>query len=219
MPLIEIATVRLQPSFSSAPPASFIATWARALQIASSRAGVPFLLYRSTSDSDVYHMLGGWQKGEDHIAFLSTPDAVELAKSIGQYMTVDLVRHIDGDFTKLKLGQGPGGKPGNVGVAIYSIPKPMADEWERKWHDRPARDTTSGGWDVSASVQKQHQAFRQMGEATNSTSAFGGSDQGDKRTWVWVKSTNGGGGITKTIETAGTDDVQADFLEMEYVVG
>ncbi|KAK5190167.1 hypothetical protein LTR99_003537 [Exophiala xenobiotica] len=118
MPLIELATVRLHPSLSSSPsplPSSFSELWTKCLDIASSASGIPFQLYHSSSpspstststssDAQLFYLLGGWQTADDHIAFLSTPQAVDLAKAIGQFMTVDIVRHMDGDIVSLLGG-------------------------------------------------------------------------------------------------------------------
>ncbi|KAJ9615601.1 hypothetical protein H2200_001676 [Cladophialophora chaetospira] len=155
MPLIEIAALRLQPSFSSNVPESFASTWVHACHQATKAAnGVPFQLYQNPADKDLYYLFGGWKTGQDHINFLSTPDAVTLAKSIGQYMTVDTVRHIDGDVDIL---DGAAGRPKKLRVEAYKVPTNMALDWEANWN---AHQGGSGGWDLSGEVQQQHKAFK-----------------------------------------------------------
>jgi hypothetical protein len=213
MPLIEIATVRLHPSFSSNVPDSFTATWTRACNLATKAAnGVPFQLYHAVAptDQDLYYLVGGWQSGDDHIKFLSTPDAVTLAKSIGQYMTVDVVRHIDGEVGGLG---GTTGRPKKLTVRVYKIPESDVADWESKWNSSYQGLGGAGGWDLSAVVQRQHKAFRQMGEATNSVSAFGGKDTGGGKTWIWVESGE------KSTATADVQNLEAEVFEMEYVLG
>jgi len=212
MPLLEIATVRLHPRFSSSPPEPFNATWTNACHLATKAAnGVPFQLYHALPpvDKDLYYLVGGWQTGEDHIAFLTTPDAVTLAKSIGQYMAADIVRHISGDIGGLK--QEDGSRPKRLRVALYDVPEVKVADWEAKWKNSQGAASGSGGWDLSASVQKQHKAFRQMAEATNSAGAFGGTDQGGCKTWVWVDE-----GKDASVNMGGVD---AEVFQMEYVLG
>ncbi|KIY03428.1 uncharacterized protein Z520_00119 [Fonsecaea multimorphosa CBS 102226] len=222
MPLIELASVRLHPSLSSSLPDSFTATWTRACGLATSAAnGVPFQLYQSLTPTskDMYYLVGGWQSGDDHIAFLSTPDAVTLAKSIGEYMTVELVRHVDGDINA--LSQEDGGKPKRLRVTTYKVPESRIEDWALKWNNSRHASAGAGGWDMSGAVQKQHRAFKQMGEAANNVAAFGGKDESGTKTWVWVESsrkTSGDtGGSQHPLE--GFDDIQAEVFEMEYVLG
>ncbi|KIX03022.1 uncharacterized protein Z518_06572 [Rhinocladiella mackenziei CBS 650.93] len=220
MPLIEIATVRLRPEFSSELPPSFTETWSRALRLAGAAAGIPFQLYQNDRDSDLYYLFGGWATGADHIAFLSTSSAVELAQAIGQYMTVDIVRHIDGDVRDLIGRQQTGDKLGRLKVGVYKVPNTMLDEWKHKWQLVHEGSDGVGGWDMSASVQTQHKAFREMGEAINSVSAFGGNDPGGITSWVWVTLAGAGnegdqGGMSKNL----MEDVETDFFEMEHVLG
>ncbi|KIW65445.1 hypothetical protein PV04_07704 [Phialophora macrospora] len=213
MPLIEIATVRLHPSFSSNVPDSFTSTWIRACNLATEAAnGVSFQLYHAvaSTDQDLYYLVGGWQTGDDHIKFLSTPDAVTVAKSIGQYVTVDVVRHIDGDVGLLGS---TAGRPKKLTVTVYKIPESDVADWESKWESSHQGPGGAGGWDLSAVVQNQHRAFRQMGEATNSVSAFGGKDAGGDRTWIWVESGE------KSPAVADAQNVEAEMFEMEYVLG
>ncbi|KIW23386.1 uncharacterized protein PV07_11591 [Cladophialophora immunda] len=222
MPLIELATVRLHPSLSSNLTDSFTATWTRACGLATSAAnGVPFQLYHSIDPTteDVYYLVGGWQSGDDHIAFLSTPDAVALAKSIGEYMTVALVRHVDGDISA--LGQEDGGRPKRLRVTAYQVPESMIDNWALKWNNSPFASTGAGGWDLSSSVQKQHKAFKQMGEATNSVAAFGGKDESGSKTWVWLESSGNRSEETERSQypLEGFENIQAEVFEMKYVVG
>jgi len=215
MPLLELATVRLQPSFSSNTPDSFNSTWTNACHLATKAAGgVPFQLYHAVppADRDLYFLVGGWQSGEDHIRFISTPDAVTVAKSIGQYMTIDVVRHIDGDIGALGAGSGEA-RPKKLRVVVYEVPESVVANWPSQWSSHK-RTGGAGGWDLSAEVQKQHKAFRQMGEVTNSVSAFGGSDKGSNRTWVWVEDAENADGVAVALE-----NVKAEVFEMEYVLG
>ncbi|OAL36092.1 hypothetical protein AYO20_04506 [Fonsecaea nubica] len=222
MPLVELATVRLHPSLTSDLPDSFTATWTRACALATSAAnGIPFQIYHSTAPSskDVYYLVGGWQSGDDHIAFLSTPDAVILAKSIGEYMTAELVQHIDGDIRVLNGGDGE--RPKRLTVTTYKVPESMADNWALKWNNSRLAGAGAGGWDMSVSVQKQHKAFKQMGEATNSVAAFGGKEEGGSKTWVWLEGSGKGFGQTERPELPfeGFDAVHAEAFEMEHVLG
>lgn len=216
MPLIEIATVRLQPSFSSNPPEAFTSAWTHACQLATKAAdGVAFQLYHATppTDKDLYYLIGGWKSGEDHIAFLTTPDAVTLAKSIGAYMTVDVVRHIDGDIGALNLGDS-GERPKRLRVRVYKVSQSDVTDWESRWNKDHYIVDGAGGWDLSTVVQKQHKAFRQMGEATNSVSAFGGGDDSSSRTWVWVDS-----GETDTGSVLTSGKVEVETFGMEHTLG
>lgn len=216
MPLIEIATVRLQPSFSSNPPEAFTSTWTHACQLATKAAnGVPFQLYHAAppADKDLYYLIGGWKAGEDHIAFLSTSDAVTLAKSIGAYMTVDVVRHIDGNIGALNLGDSAE-RPRRLRVKVYKVAESDVADWESRWIKEQHSVGGAGGWDLSAAVQKQHKAFRQMGEATNSVSAFGGGDDSNGRIWVWMDS-----GESDTGSSLTSGYVKVETFEMEYLLG
>ncbi|OAP63372.1 hypothetical protein AYL99_02599 [Fonsecaea erecta] len=222
MSLIELATVRLHPSLSSGLPDAFTTTWVRACSLATSAAnGVPFQLYKSTNPTskDLYYLIGGWQSGNDHIAFLSTPDAVTVAKSIGEYMSVDLVRHVDGDISA--LNQEDRGRPKKLRVSIYKVPESVVDDWAFKWNHSQLASAGAGGWDLSGAVQKQHKAFKQMGEATNSVSAFGEKDESGSKTWVWLESSGKRSGETWGPQhpLEGFNDIQADVFEMEYVLG
>ncbi len=211
MPLIEIATVRLHPTFSSNLPDSFTSIWKHACHLATQAAnGVPFQLYHAIpqADQELYYLVGGWETGADHINFLSTPDAVTQAKSIGQYMTVDIVRHIDGDIAA--LDQGAGGRPKKLRLAVYKVPESEVADWKSKWN---VRQGGSGGWDLSTEVHNQHKAFRQMAEATNSISAFAGNDNGGSRTWIWVES-----GESSTV-VANPKNIDAEVFEMEHFLG
>ena len=82
--------------------------------------------------------------------------------------------------------------------------------WDSKWetHKGP-----SGGRELSVEVQKQHKAFKQMGEATNSVSALKEKDEGGTKTWVWVE----GGESTATV--ADLKNIEAEVFEMEYLLG
>ena len=214
MPLIEIATVRLRPSFSSNIPAAFDSTWTRACEGTTKAAnGVPFRLYHAVppADKELYYLVGGWQKGEDHIAFLSTPEALTLAKSIGEYMSADIVRHIDGDIGV--FDHSDKGRPKKLRVGVYKVPELEMEEWESRWKSSHPSPGGAGGWDMSAEVQHQHKAFRQMGELTNSVSAFGGKDEAGSRTWVWVES----GEEDSTM--ASLQNVEPEVFEIEHVLG
>ncbi|KIW97474.1 uncharacterized protein Z519_01058 [Cladophialophora bantiana CBS 173.52] len=221
MPLIELAAVRLHPSVSSSLHDSFTATWTNACDLATSAAnGVPFQLYHSINPTskDVYYLVGGWQSGNDHIAFLSTPDAVTLARGIGEYMTVDIVRHVDGDISALNKDRG--GRPKGLRVTIYKVPESVADGWAAKWNNSQLAGAGAGGWDTSGSVQKQHKAFKKMGEATNSAAAFGRKDEGGSKVWVWLESLGRAGEIGGSQHPLeGFDNIDAEVFEMEYVLG
>ncbi|KAK4939693.1 hypothetical protein LTR10_020083 [Elasticomyces elasticus] len=206
MPLIELATVRLKAT-DPIPPPSFKETWMEALQGASSAAGIPFHLYRSTTDQSVYYLLGGWLTGADHIAFLNTPAALDLAKAIGVFMTVDLVRHISGDIAPL----GPRPQRERLTVSVRKVPVAHAGKWEGEWMEKGV-----GGWDESAVVQKQHAAFRKMGELTSSVDAFGGTDVETFKEWIWVESATD----AFNNEAAGQSiESEIETFEMEYVIG
>lgn len=214
MPLIEIATVRLRPSFSPNASDPFTSTWTHVCNLATKAAnGVPFQLYQAVppADTDLYYFVGGWQTSEDHIRFLSTADAMTLAKSIGQFMTVDVVRHIDGDMSA--FDQRGEGRPKRLRVAVYMVPESEVGVWESRWKSSCHSVGGSGGWDLSAEVQKQHKAFREMGELTNSVSAFGGKDEAGSRTWVWVESAE------QSSTVASLQNVEAAVSEIELVVG
>jgi hypothetical protein len=211
MPLVELATLRLLPSVTPGE-SSFTQLWERALRIASSAAAVPFRLYQS---GDVYYFLGGWRTGADHIAFLSTPDAVELAREIGKVMTVDVVRHIEGDIAGLATTADP-----KLRVTRYQVPETKAAEWEKEWN--ALTGAGAGGWDASASVQKQHKAFKEMGEATNSASAFGGMDDGGPRNWIWVEGAGekNGGEKRQTSNGQLLESLKpVESFEMELTIG
>jgi hypothetical protein len=244
MPLIELATVRLHPSLSSSTsplPSSFSELWTKCLDIASSASGIPFQLYHSSSpststssDAQLFYLLGGWQTADDHIAFLSHPKAVDLAKAIGQFMTVDIVRHIDGDIAALLGGAEAAAttsnRPQRLVVTTYKVPSASAsanidsstwkEQWEKKTKD--GANAGGGGWDESAAVQKQHQAFKQMGQGTNSASAFGGNDSSSSgmKTWVWIEDATRkkvDSSNSRPLENAST--VEAESVEIEYFVG
>ncbi|KAK7890691.1 hypothetical protein LTR67_007900 [Exophiala xenobiotica] len=239
MPLIELATVRLHPSLSSSPsplPSSFSELWTKCLDIASSASGIPFQLYHSSSpspstststssDAQLFYLLGGWQTADDHIAFLSTPKAVDLAKAIGQFMTVDIVRHVDGDIAALLGGAGatPSNRPQRLVVTTYKVPSANIDSstWKEHWEKKTKDGAGAGGWDESAAVQKQHQAFKQMGQVTNSASAFGGNDSSsDMKTWVWIEDATRkqvDSSDSRLLENA--SKVEADSVEIEYFIG
>ncbi|EXJ67526.1 uncharacterized protein A1O5_09539 [Cladophialophora psammophila CBS 110553] len=221
MPLIELAAVRLHPSIAFGLPDSFIATWTNACNLATSAAnGVPFQLYHSVTPTskDVYYLVGGWQSGNDHIAFLSTPDAVTLARSIGEYMTVGIVRHVDGNISALY--QDHGGRPRGLRATIYKVPESVVDNWATKWNNSRLAAAGAGGWDMSGSVQKQHKAFKSMGEATNSAAAFGRKDEGGSKAWVWLESLGRAGEIEGSQHPLeGFDNIDAEVFEMEYVLG
>jgi len=210
MPLLELATVRLHPQHTpTALPSGFTPSWSRAVELATQAAsGIPFQLYHSTTSPSVYYLVGGWHSGSEHIAFLSTPDAVALAKSIGEYMTVDIVQHVDGDVSRLGERQ----RPSRLKVSVYKVPLASEQAWESTFASNHVAG--AGGWDVSAEVQQQHKAFRQMGEVTNSVQAFGGSKEGGKRTWVWIQDAEGSS-EGEEVE----NDVEAEVFEMEYVLG
>jgi len=211
MPLIELATLRLHPSLSSSPPPpSFSELWTKCLEITSSASGIPFQLYRSTSDAQLFYLLGGWQTADDHIAFLSSSEAVDLAKAIGQFTTVDIVRHIDGDVALLGAN-----RPQRLVVTAYKVPSASAsiDAWKEQWKPKDG----AGGWDESAAVQKQHEAFKQMGEVTHSASAFGGNESSGVKTWVWIED------ATKKVDSGSrileNSKVEAESVEVEYFIG
>lgn len=209
MPLIELATVRLQPSQPIPPPPSFTQTWTQALHAVSSAAGIPFQLYRSTTDAAVYMLIGAWRTGAEHVAFLSTPAAVDLARAIGQFMTVDIVRHIAGDIAPL---EDP--RPERLRVAVYKVPEALVKKWE---DDNSHTPRGVGGWDESASVQKHHQAFRKMGDVTNSASAFGRTDgTGTVRDWVWIEPARE---EYQPRNTSPEKDMESETWEIEYVIG
>lgn len=223
MPLIELATVRLQPSQTIPPPPAFTQTWTQALHAVSAAAGIPFQLYRSTTDDTVYVLVGGWRTGAEHVTFLSTPAAVDLARAIGEFMTVDIVRHIAGDITPLGYP-----RPDRLRVTIRKIPDALVKKWEEDnrrppyAHARRSEDNHHsphgvGGWDESASVQKHHQAFRRMGEVTNSASAFGRADARPEtvRNWVWIEPV--GDDHRRTDEEEG--EIESETWEIEYVIG
>ena len=215
MPLIEVATVHLHSTLGSEIPASFTQTWEHAVHLATTAAGIPFRLYQLTSDSKTYCLFGGWRTKADHVGFLSTSDAIELAKSIGRYMTVENVRHIEGDIGGLKGWDQSSTTNPKLKVEIYKVLDAEAGTWERNW---PSSRFGAGGWDASASVQKRHKAFRAIGEATNSASAFGDKDEDGKRTWVWVSGvgTNDSEGL---VERGTAEHVGQEVFEMEYVLG
>jgi hypothetical protein len=236
MPLIELATVGLHPSLSSSPsplPSSFSELWTKCLDIASSASGIPFQLYHSSSSAaasdgaQIFYLLGGWQTTDDHIAFLSTPQAVDLAKAIGQFMTVDIVRHIDGDIAALLGGAGAdtSDRPQRLVVTTYKVPTASANidssTWKGHWEKKTKDGAGAGGWDESAAVQKQHQAFKQMGQVTNSASAFGGNDSSsDMKTWVWIEDATRkqvDSSDSRLLENA--SKVEADSVEIEYFIG
>jgi hypothetical protein len=215
MSLLELATVRLLPSHSPDKSKDFETTWSRACDLASKAAnGLPFQLYRAVSSRDqgVYYFVGGWETDEDHIKFLSTPDAVTLAQGIGQYMTIDVVRHIEGNVRDLNLGSKEA-TPKRLRAVVYKVPEAQAADWVAKWNG-VKRTGGSGGWDLSAVVQKKHKAYREMGEAMNSVSAFGGTDELGNRTWVWVESGEQGAGTVAVFE-----NIEPELLEMDYILG
>jgi hypothetical protein len=215
MPLIEIASVRLHPSLAFKLPDDFTSTWTYLCAEATKAAsGVPFQLFHSTTsaDKDLYHLIGGWNTGQDHINFLSTPDAVAMAKSVGQYMTVDTVRHVDGDIRALDSATGLG-RPRKLRANIYKVPATKTASWMANWGARPPK-TGSGGWDMSGEVQKAHKAFKLMGEVTNSISAFGSHDETGSRTWVWVEDAD-----EDNSRPVVSEDIEVQVLEMECVVG
>ncbi|KAI1616536.1 hypothetical protein EDD36DRAFT_461418 [Exophiala viscosa] len=208
MSLIELATVRLKPHYTVPVSPSFTETWSHALHDVSSAAGIPFHLYHSINDKSVYYLLGGWPTGADHISFLSTPGAVDLAKAIGQFMTVDIVRHISGDIAPF----GPRSEREFLRVSVYKVPIAHAGKWEREW----MRDGGAGGWDESATVQKQHAAFRKMGEVTGSEGAFGGTDGQTFKTWIWIETARDN---PKEKAAERSDEIGTETFEMEYAIG
>jgi hypothetical protein len=164
------------------------------------------------------------------MAFLSTPKAVDLAKAIGQFMTVDIVRHVDGDIAALLGGAGatPSNRPQRLVVTTYKVPSASASAnidgstWKEHWEKKTKDGASAGGWDESAAVQKQHQAFKQMGQVTNSASAFGGNDSSGSgmKTWVWIEDATRkkvDSSDSRLLEDAST--VEAESVEIEYFIG
>ncbi|KAJ9640584.1 hypothetical protein H2204_003212 [Knufia peltigerae] len=171
------------------------------------KAGTPFQLYRSTSDATIYYLVGGWRTADEHIAFLSSPQAVEFAKAIGQYVSAEIVQHIEGDIDTLGAV-----RPKRLRVTLAKLHESEAIRWENQWKSRKG----AGGWDRSASVQKDHQAFAKMGEVTDSPSAFGGNIEREMLNWVWIDDAASGDVFGKTSPT-GTAKMKS--FELEHVLG
>ncbi|OCT49083.1 hypothetical protein CLCR_05178 [Cladophialophora carrionii] len=157
----------------------------RLIEIATAANGVAFQLYHAVppTGQDLYYLFGGWQSGDNHIKFLSTTDPVTLAKSIWRYMTVDVVRHIDGDIGALQSSTRV--RPKKLRLGVYKVPASEVVDWQSRWQSSDIGAGDSAEWDLRAEVQKQHKAFRQIGEATNSVSAFGGKDAGWGQNLGW----------------------------------
>ncbi|KAL6246732.1 hypothetical protein RBB50_006039 [Rhinocladiella similis] len=136
MPQIELATLRLRPSIPTAT-SSFNDLWHSVLEIMTSKAGTLFQWYRSTADATVHYLLSGWRTADEHIAFLSTAQAVELAQAIGQYVSVDIVRHIEGDIDALGAA-----RPKRLRVTLAKLHDSETREWENQW--KPKEGAGSG---------------------------------------------------------------------------
>ncbi len=125
-------------------------------------------------------------------------------------MTVDIVRHIDGDIALLGVNRSR-----RIVVTTYKVPSASTniDAWKEQWNTKDG----AGGWDESAAVQKQHKAFKQMGEVTNSASAFGGNGSSDVKTWIWIED------ATKKVDSDSrlleNSTVEGESVEIEYFIG
>ena len=123
-------------------------------------------------------------------------------------MTVNIVRHISGHITPL----GPRPEREHLRVSVCKVPLAHAGKWESKWTSSEG----VGGWDESAIVQKQHAAFRKMGEVTVSAGAFGGTDGETFKNWIWIETATD---TSRNRSAKQSIEIETETFEMEYVIG